>query len=195
MLIPLVVLAILSVCGGWVGIHNKFEDFLAPVFQAGQPSAQGGTAASESGQAAPQSTEPHAEEGGGRETLLMGVSILAALAGLFFAWLLYYRRPELPQQIANSLGRFYQAVLNKYYVDELYAAVFVKPLINGSSKVLWHGIDQGVIDATLDNSAAGAREVSDTVRHMQSGNIRSYAAWVAVGAAGVIAYMIWLGTR
>ena len=73
--------------------------------------------------------------------------------------------------------------------------LFVKPLIDGSRNILWHGIDQGVIDATLDNSAAGAREVSDSVRHMQSGNLRSYAGWIALGAAVVIAYMIWVGTR
>jgi NADH-quinone oxidoreductase subunit L len=60
---------------------------------------------------------------------------------------------------------------------------------------LWHGIDRDVIDATLDNSAEGAGRVSDTVRHMQSGNLRSYAGWIAVGAAAVIAYMIWMGTR
>jgi len=71
----------------------------------------------------------------------------------------------------------------------------VKPLVDGSTRILWRGIDQGVIDATLDNSADGAREVSDTMRHMQSGNLRSYAGWVAAGAAVVIGYMIWMGTR
>ena len=111
------------------------------------------------------------------------------------AWLLYHRRPQLPQEIAQALGGFYGAVLNKYYVDELYAVLFVTPLVDGSTKLLWHGIDQDVIDATVDNSADGARPVSDTVRHMQSGNIRSYAGWVAVGAAAVIAYMVWMGIR
>ena len=111
------------------------------------------------------------------------------------AWLLYYRNPQLPQQIAAGLGGLYQAVVHKYYIDELYAALFVKPLIAGSALILWHGIDQDVIDAALDNSAHGAREVSDSVRHMQSGNLRSYAGWVAAGAAVVIAYMIWMGTR
>ena len=71
----------------------------------------------------------------------------------------------------------------------------MKPLIAGSALILWHGIDQDVIDATVDNSAHGANEVSDSVRHMQSGNLRSYAGWVAAGAAAVIAYMIWMGTR
>jgi NADH-quinone oxidoreductase subunit L len=86
-------------------------------------------------------------------------------------------------------------VVHKYYIDELYANLFVKPLIAGSSLILWHGIDRDVIDATLDNSAHGANEVSASFRHMQSGNLRSYAGWVAAGAAVVIAYMIWMGTR
>ena len=86
-------------------------------------------------------------------------------------------------------------MVHKYYVDELYANLFVKPLIAGSTLILWQGIDRDVIDATVDNSAHGANEVSDSVRHMQSGNLRSYAGWVAAGAAVVIAYMVWMGTR
>jgi NADH-quinone oxidoreductase subunit L len=193
MLIPLVILAILSVVGGWVGIDHRFENFLAPVFQSSVPAG----ATEQTGvlpQAATPPTESHEQESG-PETLLMSISIFVAFAGLGLAWILYCRRPQLPQQIAHALGGFYQAVLNKYYVDELYAAVFVKPLIAGSTKILWHGVDQGVIDAAVDNSADGAREVSDTVRHMQSGNLRSYAGWVAAGAAVVIVYMVWMGTR
>jgi NADH-quinone oxidoreductase subunit L len=198
MLIPLVILALLSVGGGWVGIHNRFENFLAPVFESGQPVAAetanataGESIASETGHTRQlASAEDH-----GTETLLMGISILAALAGLILAWLFYYSRPHLPQKIARALGGLYTAVLNKYYVDEFYAAVFVKPLIAGSTKILWHGIDQGIIDATIDNSAEGAREISDTVRHMQSGNLRSYAGWVAAGAAVVVCYMVWMGLR
>jgi NADH-quinone oxidoreductase subunit L len=105
------------------------------------------------------------------------------------------RRPQLPARIAASLGAFYETVLHKYYVDEFYATVFVKPLVDGSTKLLWHDVDQNMIDATVNNSADGAREVSDTVRHMQSGNIRSYAGWVAAGAAVVVFYMVWMGTR
>ena len=71
----------------------------------------------------------------------------------------------------------------------------MKPLIAISTFVFWRGVDQGVIDATLDGGADGARELSDEVRHMQSGNVRSYAGWVAIGATAVIGYMVWLGTR
>jgi len=187
MLVPLVILAVLSVAGGWVG-SNRFEKFLSPVFQAGVTAGGAGEAA-----AAPIAPE-HKDEGAS-EAMLTGVSIGAAAFGLYLAWVLYHRRPQLPQQIADALGSFYYAVANKYYVDELYAILFVKPLMDGSARILWHGIDQDVIDATLDNSADGAREVSDTMRHMQSGNLRSYAGWIALGAAAVIAYMIWMGTR
>ena len=78
-------------------------------------------------------------------------------------------------------------------MDEIYAALIVKPLVNGSTSILWQGVDRKVIDDTVNNAADGARHVSDEVRHMQSGNLRSYAGWVAAGAAVLIAYMIWLG--
>jgi NADH-quinone oxidoreductase subunit L len=177
MLAPLVVLAVLSLVGGWVG-SGRFEKFLSPVFNAAtvMPAAE-------------------AAEHGNSEMLFTGISVFAAALGLYLAWLLYYRRPQLPQQIAAGLGGLYRAVSHKYYIDELYANLFVKPLIAGSTLILWHGIDRDVIDATLDNSAHGANEVSDSFRHMQSGNLRSYAGWVAAGAAVVIAYMIWMGTR
>ena len=103
--------------------------------------------------------------------------------------------PELPDRIAQALNGFYDVVLHKYYVDEIYAMLFVKPLIEGSSQLLWKGIDQDVIDASLNGSATAAKEVSDTVRHMQSGNLRSYAGWIAAGGAAVIIYMVWMGLR
>jgi len=187
MLVPLVILALLSIFGGWVG-GERFDKFLAPALHAGV------TAYSPEQQAAATPT-PEQREHGTSEGLLASVSVIAGISGFLLAWLLYLRRPQLPQEIASALGGFYEAVVHKYYVDEIYAAVFVKPLIDGSTRILWHGIDRDVIDATLDNSAEGAREVSDAMRHMQSGNLRSYAGWIAAGAAVVIAYMIWIGTR
>jgi NADH-quinone oxidoreductase subunit L len=182
MLGPLVILAVLSFVGGWIGIGGRFEHFLAPVFQGG-----GGT------EFAQESTREAA--GGGTETTLMLVSVFAAVLGLLLAWTLYFRRPQLPARIAESMGSLYRAVANKYYVDELYALLFVKPVVDASTDILWHGVDQGVIDATVNNSADSARHVSDNLRHMQSGNLRSYAGWVAAGGALVIAYMVWMGVR
>ena len=180
MLGPLVALALLSVVGGFVGYGNHFEHFLAPVFHVGDVVAR--EASPEAGKST-------------LEYLLMAVSVGVAGLGWFLAYLLYSRRPQLPARIAASLGGLYQAVSNKYYIDELYAALFVKPLIDGSTTILWHGVDQGVIDAAVNDSADAARHVSDTARHMQSGNLRSYAGWVAAGAAIVIAYMVWMGVR
>jgi len=174
MLIPLMILAFLSLVGGLVGIHNGFEHFLDPVF----------------GHEFPKSVT---EGSGGTELLLMCISVLFAVAGAVLAYVLYVTKPYLPQRIADRLNGFYTAVLNKYYVDELYAKIFVKPLVEGSTEILWQGIDRKVIDDSVNNAADGARQVSDEVRHMQSGNLRSYAGWIAAGAAVVIAYMLWQG--
>jgi NADH-quinone oxidoreductase subunit L len=176
MLVPLMILALLSVVGGLVGIGNGFEHFLAPVFGTGEAASAAGEGASH-----------------GMELLLMFVSVLVAASGAVLAWVLYVSKPYLPQKIADTLGSFYSAVLNKYYVDELYAALFVKPLVDGSTNILWQGVDRKVIDDSINDAADGALHVSDNVRHMQSGNLRSYAGWIAAGSAVVIAYMIWLG--
>ncbi len=173
MLVPLMILAILSLVGGFVGWGNHFEHFLAPVFGA---------------------TESEAASRG-TELLLMGISVAVAIGGWLLAYVLYYQRPELPEKFATALNGFYHAVVNKYYVDELYAKLFVKPLIDGSTRILWQGVDRKIIDDTVNDAADGTRHISDEVRHMQSGNLRSYAGWIAAGAAVVIAYMIWIGVR
>jgi NADH-quinone oxidoreductase subunit L len=170
MLVPLMILAVLSLVGGFVGWGNHFEHFLAPVFGVTESETASRTT----------------------ELLLMGISVAIAVAGWLLAHVLYYQRPELPEKIATALNGFYRAVVNKYYVDELYAALFVKPLIDGSTQILWQGVDRRVIDDTVNDAADGARHVSDEVRHMQSGNLRSYAGWIAAGSAVVIAYMIWV---
>jgi NADH-quinone oxidoreductase subunit L len=188
MLLPLAVLAILSLSGGWIGSH-RFEKFLSPVFQAGAVSAAEQGSASGASEPAARQQEP------GLETLFTLISVAAAAFGLYLAWQLYLNRPQLPQYFARALGRFYQAVAHKYYVDELYAILFVRPLLEGSERILWRAIDQNLIDAAVNDAAYNTRRVSDMIRHMQSGNIRSYAAWVAVGATAVIAYMVWLGIR
>ncbi|MGA8212087.1 MAG: NADH-quinone oxidoreductase subunit L [Candidatus Sulfotelmatobacter sp.] len=175
MLVPLMILAVLSLVGGLVGWGNHFENFLAPVFDPGGMPAETTSSIT--------------------EWLLMGVSVAFALAGWGLARLLYYQRPELPQKIADALGGLYEAVVHKYYIDELYAVLFVKPLIDGSTRILWQDVDRKIIDAAVNDAGDGARQVSDEVRHMQSGNIRSYAGWIAAGSAVVIAFMIWMGVE
>jgi NADH-quinone oxidoreductase subunit L len=185
MVVPLIILALLSFIGGWVGVPHSlkgsdhFDAFLSPVFHAPAAPAEG---AQEQGEST-------------TELAFTGISVSIALLGFLSAWWLYYKRPELPGRMAKAAGGLYTFVLDKYKVDELYGAVFIQPLIALSLNVFWKGIDRGLIDGAVDGSAAGAREVSDEMRQMQSGNIRSYAGWVAVGAAAVIAFMVWRGVR
>ncbi|MBV8206051.1 MAG: NADH-quinone oxidoreductase subunit L [Acidobacteria bacterium] len=189
MLVPLMILAILSLVGGWIGIpavlggSNHFEKFLAPVFES-QPAPA---------EAAPAATE-EVRHGPGEIAFSLAATA-AALGGFLLAWWMYHRRPELHVRIRDKFRGAYRILENKYWVDETYAAVFVQPLISFSRAVLWRGVDAGLIDGTVNGSASAARELSDSVRQMQSGNIRSYAGWIAAGAACVLIYMLWLGAR
>jgi NADH-quinone oxidoreductase subunit L len=192
---PLVVLAIGSVIAGWVGWpafmggSNKFEHFLSPVIKSAAPTSP--TAMEHVPEAAGQPAEEHKEDTS-EEWLLAGTSVAAAALGLFFAWLLYYKRPELPDRITGKIHGIYLTVLHKYYVDEGYGAIFVKPLLALSTVVFWRGVDQGVIDGLVNGAGHASQGIGNELRRIQSGNIRSYAAWIAMGGAVVLAYMIWL---
>ena len=201
MLIPLAILAVLSVIGGYIGVpgslggNNQFDKFLGPVFHASHPARAQNTATGERDASERETEGPEPKSGASTELMFTAISVTLALLGFGFAWLLYYRNPQLPEKIAVSFSSAYQTLLHKYYVDELYAALFVKPLIDGSTQILWQDVDRKLIDAAVNDSADGARQVSDEARHMQSGNIRSYAGWIAAGSAVVIAFMIWMGVR
>jgi NADH-quinone oxidoreductase subunit L len=177
MLVPLTILAVLSIVGGWLaapafwGQPDYFARFLEPVF------AQGST-----GEAGAAEAAAHA-----LETPLAIVAVLTATLGLGIAYWLYIRKPEKPGELARSMKGPYATLLNKYYVDELYAAVVVKPLLWLSTKVLWQTVDVQMIDGAVNGVAHGALGVGDNVRQAQSGNTRSYAVWVIIGAIVVIA--------
>ena len=181
MLGPLVILAFLSFTGGWVNIPkafgggNHFDQFLAPVLNAGAATAE--------------------HENPGLEMTLALTSVAVALAGFAFAWLFYYKRHDLPGKVAAALNGFYTLVRDKYRVDELYNWLFVQPIIKFSRNFLWQQVDVGTIDAVVNEAADSAQQISNEARRMQSGNIRSYAGWVTLGAAVIVAYMIWVGLQ
>ncbi len=176
MLGPLVILAVLSTIGGWFALPaffqgpDHFANFLAPVF-VGHESAEA------------------AGEGAAYqlEMILAGVAVGTALIGLGVAYWLYLKRPEKADGLAKSMKPVYTTLLNKYYVDELYAAVVVKPLLWISTNVLWKTADVAGIDGAVNGIASGTTAIGDGVRHTQSGNTRSYAVWVVVGALVVLA--------
>lgn len=178
MLAPLVILGLLSLCGGWIGWpealggQNWFARFLDPVFAS----------ASVAGNPAP----------AGLERILAGISTLAALIGWFFADLFYRRKPELAAQARNQAQGLYRLLWNKYWVDEIYAGAIVWPLLVISRNILGRGVDQGVIDGAGTAWSSGASRASQWIRRMQSGNIRSYAGWLAGGAAAVLIVILYL---
>jgi NADH-quinone oxidoreductase subunit L len=181
MLIPLVILALLSIIGGWVaapafwGAPDYFAKFLEPVF------AQGGVGNAEAAEAT-----AHA-----LETPLAIVAVVTALLGFAIAFWLYLKQPGKPEQLAKSMRGIYNTLLHKYYVDEIYAALIVKPLLWLSTNVLWQTVDARTIDGTVNGIAEGLTGIGDGVRHTQSGNTRSYAVWVVIGALVIIAIIFW----
>jgi len=207
MTVPLIFLAILSTVGGWaaaphlVGGTDYFEKFLHPVFAAYAPANSldglkqaleaAGIAGSQVSVVAPPA---EAAEAPGIMLLhaLTGWPVLIALAGLLLAWWFYIKSPQTPKKLAESLRAPYTLVLHKYYVDELYNAAIIQPLLWISTNVLWHVVDEGVIDGTVNGVARVARESGSELREIQSGNARSYATWVVIGAVGVTVLMLGL---
>jgi NADH-quinone oxidoreductase subunit L len=117
---------------------------------------------------------------------LVYISVGAALAGIFVAWLFYVARPGLAESVAGALGGLYRLVYNKYFVDEAYDALIVNPIVDGSRVVLWRGVDAGLIDGAVDGAGTASRFIGGVLRYMQSGFIRRYAAWVVAGSILVI---------
>ncbi len=198
MTIPLIILAFLSIFGGWfaapklVGGTNYFDAFLHPVFadvRSTEPAAP--IVRLINPEEAPLRTENAAVK---LVEAVTGPPVIVGLIGILIAWWFYIRRPDLPKKLAQSMYGLYTLVLHKYYVDEIYAAVIIRPLLWVSTNVLWHTVDEGLIDGTVNGSARLARETGGKLRELQSGNARSYASWVVVGAVGVTALLlgIWM---
>jgi NADH-quinone oxidoreductase subunit L len=195
MTVPLIFLAILSTVGGWVaaphliGGTDYFEKFLHPVFAAYSLNPgieQGASLAGAAGAAGEIASTPMME----LFHALTGWPVIIALLGLLVAWWFYIKSPDTPKKLAQSLRGPYTLVLHKYFIDELYNAVFVQPLLWISTNVLWHVVDEGAIDGTVNGVARGLRESGGQLREIQSGNARSYATWVVVGAVGVTVLML-----
>jgi NADH-quinone oxidoreductase subunit L len=199
MIAPLVVLAIGSIASGWVGIpqilggHDKIDQFLQPAIHT--PAEVTASYEEQTPSAvSPTPAHPPVEaeaESAGVEWSLMATSVAVAGVGFFFAWLFYYKRRDLPDRITAKIHGIYLTVLHKYYIDEAYGLIFVKPLLALSTIVFWRGVDQGVIDGAVNGAGKVSKEIGGGLRRMQSGNIRSYAAWVAAGGAAVVAFLLW----
>jgi NADH-quinone oxidoreductase subunit L len=172
MTVPLIILAFLSLTGGWFALpamwggKDYFSEFLSPVLGSGEIAG--------------------VENAHSLELMLSGVAMLAAIVGLVVAWRMYAK--EAKQGPSKGL---HEILYQKYYVDELYHAVVVGPLLWLSRNVLWKLVDVGIIDGTVNGIADCAEATGDKVRLQQSGNVRSYAVWVLIGALVVFAIIFW----
>jgi NADH-quinone oxidoreductase subunit L len=130
---------------------------------------------------------------GAHESWLVYVSVAAGLGGIALAYLFYVVSPGLPAALANSLRGLYTLIYNKYFVDELYDATVISPVVDGSRQLLWRVGDMRVIDGAVNGIGATARGIGNILRRVQSGYIRNYAAWVLAGSLLAIAILAFRG--
>lgn len=179
MSVVLIVLAGLSVVGGFIGIPaslgggNAIEHWLAPVFARAH---------------AKLALVPH--EVHAIEYVLMAVSVAVAVVGIYLARSWYLRRTEIPEQLATRHHRWYKVLLNKYFVDEIYEAAVVTPLMKGSERLLWKGLDVGVIDWVVNAVPRGIAFTSRALRVVQSGVVQNYVFVFVLGVAIIIGWLI-----
>jgi NADH-quinone oxidoreductase subunit L len=189
MTVPLVVLAVLSVVGGWVGIPvvqgmNRIKDWLAPSLTSHLPAAaqagHGAAAAGAHGAAA------GAHHDVGLELTLMAVSVAIALAGIFVAWLFYVKNPLLPRALGERLKGLYRTLLHKWYIDEVYDAIVVRPLM-ALSNFLWRVWDVLVIDGIVNAVGSIVAGTGALLRLFQSGYVGTYAFFLVLGVLVLLA--------
>jgi NADH-quinone oxidoreductase subunit L len=179
MTVPLMILAFLSVVGGFVGIPeslgggNWFERFLEPVFE----------------RANAKMFLPY-HEASAVEYVLMIVSVAIAGAGIYFARRIYLEKKEVAEKTATRFSRIYNLLLNKYFVDEIYDGAVVTPVVKGSEKLLWKRVDVGFIDGLINFGAKTAEYASQFFRRVQTGVVQGYAVVFVAGILFIIGWLI-----
>jgi len=173
MTIPLMVLCIGAVAAGWVGIPHlvgggaHFTEFMKPVL--GHPEGHG----------------THAEE-----WMVMGISVLVGFAGIGLAYFMYMVRPELPARIAQQFSAVYRVLFNKYYVDELYNFIIIRPTTWIAKNVLVGFTDARIIEAIVNGVPNAIAAFSSGLRRIQTGLMQHYATIMATGILLIIAMML-----
>ena len=177
MTFPLIILAVLSIIGGYVGIPhslgglNRFEGFLSPVFESDPSHTHLATHAMST------------------EYLLMIISIVIVIIGILVAYRFYIQNLNIPKRLAEKYRFPYRVLFNKYYVDELYAKVVVNPLLS-LALVLWRQFDVLVIDGIANGIASMVKGLGVVIRKTQTGYLRNYALSLVFGAMLILVYYI-----
>ena len=166
MWVPLAILAIpsalIGLLLGWGGHESWFHDFTKSVFP-----------------------ETH-HEASGNVFLFMAISSVVGLAGIAFAWTRYSKRVPSDEP-TNALHKL---LANKYYVDEVYNALIVQPIKNGSHFLLWRIVDNGIIDGIVNGVASIIRLIGGTLRRLQTGLVQSYIVSMVLGIVLFLAYYL-----
>jgi NADH-quinone oxidoreductase subunit L len=188
----MVLLALGSILAGYVGVpsvlggSSRIEEFLAPSFEApGPPAAErpiGGAPGS------PATVDQSAGPGVGVEAFLMAIAIVAALAGIGAAAFFFLTSPEAASALARRFPGLHRLLLNQYYVDQVYNAAIVRPVDAVSRKGLWRGVDVSLVDRTVDLVALIVAGAGSTLRRVQTGSLRVYAAWLLLGIVVILGY-------
>jgi NADH-quinone oxidoreductase subunit L len=193
MTVPLMILAVLALVGGYVGVphllggSNAIEQFLAPVFGAAEAPVRT-TAAFEWASAAWASGGAAGHESS-LELTLMAASVAIALLGIALAYLFYVKNPALPGLVTARFSRLHRWVYNKYFVDELYDFVFVR----GIQKVgafLLKVADGWIIEGLINGTADAVQRAGGRLRRAETGYVQEYAFAIIVGAIIVVGYLV-----
>jgi NADH-quinone oxidoreductase subunit L len=174
MTVPLMVLAIGSIFAGWLGAPeylwgSRWDQWLVPIFGAAQEAEHGSL---------------------DTEIILMLLTLAIVSVGILLAYLSYGRGVELPERLsALAGGSFYRVLLNKYYIDELYDFVVVRPF-TVISQALAQFFDLQVIDGAVNGIAAAARGLSAVWRGIQTGNVQHYLIGFVAGTVALLAYYL-----
>lgn len=180
MLIPLWILGILSFVGGWIGWPSSlggggwFDKFLEPVFENAQTKM-------------PSIFFTEAST----DYALMIVSVVLCIAGIYLAYVAYKKKPELSAKLRRAAGDLYEIMLNRYYIDEVYRAIVVQPLVYVSDKYLRHGVDEVVIDGTVNGTGKMIGFFGKMLRRIQTGFVQNYALVFVIGIIIIVGFLIY----
>lgn len=173
MTIPLILLCVGAIASGWVGISPllgggaHFTEFMKPVL--GHPEGHG----------------THSEE-----WMVMAISVIAGFSGIGLAYFMYLKRADIPVRLAARFSAVHKILFNKYYVDEFYSFLIVRPAIWTAKNILIGITDARIIEAIVNGVPKAIGAFSQQLRKMQTGFLQHYATIMAAGILIIIALML-----
>ncbi|ODA43735.1 NADH-ubiquinone oxidoreductase chain L [Thermodesulfovibrio sp. N1] len=116
-----------------------------------------------------------------QKNIVMVVSIIAGLLGITLAWYMYIAKPTIPEKLTNTFKGVYKVLWNKYYVDELYSLLFVKPTLWLSDKFIEKFTDIKIIEGIVNGVPALIYKIGSLIRPVQTGQLQQYAIFMILG--------------